>query len=1207
MKEVLITSTVLIAALLILRRIFRKTLSRRVQYALWGLVLVRLLVPVSLPAVDFSVLTAARPIQDTVAARVETQPFYIQPVTRTSISDLPQNYADHPGEQTQSASGPYAVPDQNSTAVRQKTEKLTPSQVLDMVWKAGMALMGIFFLLSNLRFWRRLRRCRRPYPVTGTSRRVYLVENGALSSPFLFGLFRPAVYLTPAALSSEQSLRHVLVHEETHARHLDPLWALLRCVCLAVYWFDPLVWIAAACSKADCELACDEGALARLGEEQRIPYGQTLLSLIPVRKGPGNPLIIATTMAAKKKQIRNRITRIAQRPRHFVAAAVAVVVLAGAVSACTFTGAKSSVTPADSESETLDGPVALTGEELRFFNEQWFNSGGADQSQGLAASLSTGEVCYYNIRNQFLSSTYEKPEDIDLYGLFYCEGSTPSDEEIRTILNSDPSDLPCPAYKLTTAEMDEVLTQYMGLTLDKTSQIGLEQFTYNAGNDAYYWLCGDTNYRSLVSFTAGTTDGRTVKLYYQDGFTGDGWKCLTLTSMPGNVYQFQSNVACGAPAIPAPLPDGEPAAIISLQDLEPYTAEAVTVEKHTGDYEDSHENRLENWLFDGHNVMIYRSTDGNIYAAEQREDGTMDVFLTVNDEASISFFHGLFGHDGFCIDFSGKYGEHTYGPVRDYYYFTGDGALALLARCETHAEGDPMIVDLDGDGTSELASSRQLFFQRDGLVYEARLPELLTAACPELSSWYESSWDPYAKCLTAQGGTDGSAAAGTRDWTRYFFFGGENLLIYQIEESYTDHMVDGADKDIPAEVISAARDYVRSLWEEQPDGTYLQADREEDSGLQETYDDWRVESFTGPYAYTVGDVSVEAWAFNYECHTTTPEEVVLAGGKYITEDGWVSPGSPGCAWLFFQIDNGKRALLWHEMINNMSPDSLLFRNRIEQRLQELGVDVGTTYAALQAQWTLDAIMDTGGYVLLSLSTESGGGSYIVSPDDGNGRFFQNWFTEPNSYRWTEIDPPTPPTGDTLIIADPDWYQMLQFWAGSDLVMTKKSNQEPVWYRAETLEEPTSVFYEYAPIYNYMRQWFDEAELRALQQDIVIPDRGQSREEIVRAWTEQHEGAHLKATRGSCGAWNYMKIEKIDQWDVPQGVLEEMAGKEAFVFSYQTVLVPENDLALMRAMAGNTGDYTGGDSDVPDGALEYDRIGYMYRTQEGWRCDEVGTG
>ena len=63
MKDILLTSSVLIAALLLLRRVFRDTVSRRVQYGLWALVLVRLLVPVTLPAADFSVLSVSEPVR----------------------------------------------------------------------------------------------------------------------------------------------------------------------------------------------------------------------------------------------------------------------------------------------------------------------------------------------------------------------------------------------------------------------------------------------------------------------------------------------------------------------------------------------------------------------------------------------------------------------------------------------------------------------------------------------------------------------------------------------------------------------------------------------------------------------------------------------------------------------------------------------------------------------------------------------------------------------------------------------------------------------------------------------------------------------------------------------------------------------------------------------------------------------------------------
>lgn len=337
MREILITSSVLILALLLLRGVFGKILSRRVQYALWGLVLLRLLAPVQLPAADFSVLSSVEPVRTAVEQQLEE--LRLTP-------ELPVN-APEPGTTapTHMADGAPPVlsggePEQAAPSEPIPAAPAVPTagEVLRFIRWAGTGLAAAFFLLANGLFWLRLRNRRVTLKAEGCSRRVYLVEQG-LPSPCLFGLFRPAIYLTPAAISSPARQAHVLAHEETHARHLDQLWALLRCVCLTVYWFDPLVWVAAAVSRTDCELACDEGALARLGEDERIPYGETLLSLIPVKRAPAQHLLAATTMTAGKKQIKDRITRIAHRPRQFAAAAVAVVMLAGLVCACTFTGA----------------------------------------------------------------------------------------------------------------------------------------------------------------------------------------------------------------------------------------------------------------------------------------------------------------------------------------------------------------------------------------------------------------------------------------------------------------------------------------------------------------------------------------------------------------------------------------------------------------------------------------------------------------------------------------------------------------------------------------------------------------------------------------------------------------------------------------------------------------------------------------------------
>ena len=331
MKEILLTSSVLILALLILRRVFREKISRRMQYALWGLVLLRLLVPVNLPAADFSVLTAAAP----VIGAADEHTLYLGPVRETASA--PEDYGF-------AAIGP-ASPDNTRTVTNenQVTSQIEYDRQIDLkatlqpVWFCGMAVMVLWLVGANLRFWRKLRKIRIPLELPQCKHPVYLVEEG-LASPCLFGLFRPAVYLTPAAMATEDGLRHVLVHEETHARQLDPLWSLLRGVCLVVYWFDPLVWLAAAASKEDCELSCDEGALKRLGEDERIPYGQTLLRLIPVKRAAGGVLLTATTMTSDKKRLTERITRIAENRKMKTAALCAALALTAVVCAVTFTG-----------------------------------------------------------------------------------------------------------------------------------------------------------------------------------------------------------------------------------------------------------------------------------------------------------------------------------------------------------------------------------------------------------------------------------------------------------------------------------------------------------------------------------------------------------------------------------------------------------------------------------------------------------------------------------------------------------------------------------------------------------------------------------------------------------------------------------------------------------------------------------------------------
>ena len=335
--ELLITSSLLILAVLAARALLAGRISRRMQYALWGLVLLRLLLPVSLPQSRASVLNALPQTAQVSFAgsgeiQNETLPIPVDTEAQTGTAETAIT-----GEMQ---AGLAEITNNAASAPQHPEWSLNPAALLPVVWAAGALLTGGAMLWANLRFSLQLRRERclldlDPERTGGLP--VYLCHD--LASPCLHGLVHPAIYLNPEALKSPERLEFVLAHEKAHHRHEDHLWGALRCFVLAAYWFDPLVWWAAAVSKRDCELACDEAVTASMEEDRRRDYGRCLVELIP-RRAPGTALLAATSMSGTARSMQQRLKAIvtAKKPRR---AAIALT-LAGAVllTACTFTGAR---------------------------------------------------------------------------------------------------------------------------------------------------------------------------------------------------------------------------------------------------------------------------------------------------------------------------------------------------------------------------------------------------------------------------------------------------------------------------------------------------------------------------------------------------------------------------------------------------------------------------------------------------------------------------------------------------------------------------------------------------------------------------------------------------------------------------------------------------------------------------------------------------
>lgn len=332
MVEWIVSSSVLIAVVLLLRRVLKGRISLRLQYALWVLVLARLLIPVSFGGTAISVGNLTQKAAESEPVRV---------ITDLAETQVPVFREQWTGEKPMQGDTVAAAPVIGDGG-QQTADGASVPDVLKAIWLSGVAAVGAWFLISNLRLRRMLRKSRVLLEY-GSDLPVYV--SGAVETPCLFGLPRPAIYLTKAASGQEIVMRHAVEHELTHYRHGDHIWAILRCVCLAVHWYNPLVWWAAVCSRNDAELACDEMTIKRLGEGERAAYGRTLIGLT-CEKRPAL-LSTATTMTGSGRSIRERIALIVKKPKMAAYTAVAVVLIAALAVGCTFTGADEPESGAD--------------------------------------------------------------------------------------------------------------------------------------------------------------------------------------------------------------------------------------------------------------------------------------------------------------------------------------------------------------------------------------------------------------------------------------------------------------------------------------------------------------------------------------------------------------------------------------------------------------------------------------------------------------------------------------------------------------------------------------------------------------------------------------------------------------------------------------------------------------------------------------------
>lgn len=305
LKEVL-TVSALIAVVLLVRAIFKNRVPKRMLYALWLVVLLKLCLPgtlVSLPVLPAE--DAAVPAQS-AERPVQTAPVIQRPAQTVT---KPQTPAQQPVSPVQETAKPAAMP-------------LTTAQILQIAWFSGSALLGLWLFGAWAVFTIRLHRDRR---FVGKRGGTCIYVSDAVKSPCLAGLI-PAVYLTEDVLQADEA-ELIPRHELTHLRHLDFLWSLCRTAAVTVYWWNPFIWLAAICSKRDAELACDEAVAAKLPESKRLAYARAILAQAP-RK--------TAALSLAGPPVKERILFLTKKQRTSVLCVILALLLVVSATGCSF-------------------------------------------------------------------------------------------------------------------------------------------------------------------------------------------------------------------------------------------------------------------------------------------------------------------------------------------------------------------------------------------------------------------------------------------------------------------------------------------------------------------------------------------------------------------------------------------------------------------------------------------------------------------------------------------------------------------------------------------------------------------------------------------------------------------------------------------------------------------------------------------------------
>jgi|GEM_PF-6322957 len=353
-----ITASIVALLIVLLRWVLGRYFNKTFFYALWAIVLIRLLVPFSLPSM-FSIFNVI-PLH----TEIDSQS-YIYNEYHSNSSNMAQQ-----DNVSWDMSGNSLMNGINSSVLLPNPQaSADPIQVLTFVfswiWLIGAAGLFIFSIYAYLRTSHRLNeavlynnddmvlQCSKKLKLT---RKIRTFTSDRIHTPVVFGLIKPRIIL-PLEIAegcTESELAYIITHELVHIKRFDYIFKPLFVLALCLHWFNPVMWLSFILFQKDLEMACDEKVLSLFDTDIRSEYASSLIKLAAKK----NIILNGGLLAFGESNIRSRIKGIMRFKKTGVLIGIASIIILIVIGAILLTNGQNNADGSIGEnikSESNDG------------------------------------------------------------------------------------------------------------------------------------------------------------------------------------------------------------------------------------------------------------------------------------------------------------------------------------------------------------------------------------------------------------------------------------------------------------------------------------------------------------------------------------------------------------------------------------------------------------------------------------------------------------------------------------------------------------------------------------------------------------------------------------------------------------------------------------------------------------------------------------